>query len=862
MIPSRASGEGRFLPGTLLGGRYRVIGLVGRGGMGEVYQATDLKLEQLVALKFLPEAQTADPTALARFSNEVRIARQVSHPNVCRVYDLGEVEGIQYIAMEYIDGENLASLLRRIGRVPADKALEMTRRLCAGLAAVHEKGILHRDLKPGNVMIDGSGQVRITDFGLAGLVEHFQPGERQSGTPQYMAPEQFEGRGASIQSDIYSLGLVLYELFTGRQPFEATPRGEPSHGRSTLPARPSGVVRELDPRTEHVILSCLAPDPRNRPPSARAIVAALPGGDPLAAAIAAGATPSPEMVGLSGGLEGLRMSAALACLIAVISGVVAIVALSGRANLFERVHLEKSPEVLAQEAGDWVRRLGYSAPPTDRAYGFAYANEALSYLEKAVPDSRRWSTAAAGHPSPLVFWYRESPRYLESSAFTIPPGLVSENNPYPAVSGMIGLTLDPRGRLLSFYAVPPQWEESTPGTRSDADATLIFDAAGFDVTRFAPSPPRWVPPVAFDSRRAWTGSYAEEPGTEMRLEAAYWRGRTAYFEVIGPWSKPERMQPTELTRRGQVAQLAIVFLFLALLAGGALFARHNVLAKRSDQRGAMRLAGFVFWLEMLLWCLGASHVPTLWEAALLVLALGKAAYTAGLTWLLYLGLEPFVRRRWPQTLISWTRVLSGRIRDPLVGAHILIGVVLGTGATLLFQAGLLWNHGVRLSAMAGVPSVTALLGGRHVFQQFVFDLDDAIGKAITTLFLVCILRLVVRSSEVAAALSAAMLTFLGMAWRPPGVTETGSRDPIVQAVIIGAAVALTIIALTRFGLLTTVTVILTTLILTEFPVTADLSSWYFGTAIAGLIAVLGTAAYGYKTAIAGRSWLGDLMLKE
>jgi serine/threonine-protein kinase len=348
----------------------------------------------------------------------------------------------------------------------------------------------------------------------------------------------------------------------------------------------------------------------------------------------------------------------------------------------------------------------------------------------------------------------------------------------------------------------------------------------------------------------------------LRLEVSYWHGRPTFIELIGPWSRTAPIQPTELTRRGQMAQLIIVFVFLTLLAGGALAARHNVLAKRSDRRGAMRLASFVFCLEMLLWCFGASHVPTLWEAGLLILALGKAAYTAGLTWLLYLGLEPFVRRRWPQTLISWTRVLSGRIRDPLVGAHILLGVALGTVTALLTQAGLLWNHGARLSAMAGVQSVTALLGGRHVVEKFVFYLDDAISKAMTMLFLIFVLRLVVRSSGVAAALSAAILTFLAISWTPPGATETSSGNPVVLVVIIGAATALVISALTRSGLLTTVTALLTLSILTEFPVSSNASSWYFGTAITGIIAVLGMAAYGYHTAVAGKTWLGDIILKN
>jgi serine/threonine protein kinase len=166
-LPS--SGDGRFAAGAVVAGRYRIVSLAGRGGMGEVYRAYDDKLEQPVALKFLPAALSQDGAALARFHNEVRTARQVSHPNVCRVYDIGEWEGMPFLSMEYVDGEDLASLLRRIGRLPSDKAVEIARRLCAALAAAHEKGVLHRDFKPGNIMIDGRGQVLITDFGLAAL---------------------------------------------------------------------------------------------------------------------------------------------------------------------------------------------------------------------------------------------------------------------------------------------------------------------------------------------------------------------------------------------------------------------------------------------------------------------------------------------------------------------------------------------------------------------------------------------------------------------------------------------------------------------------------------------------------------------
>src|SRR5215471_5804398 len=213
--------EGRFLPGHLLAGRYRIIALLGKGGMGEVYRADDLTLGQPVAVKFLPEDATKDETVLERFRNEVRISRRVSHPNVCRVYDVGDVEGHAFFTMEYVDGEDLASLLRRIGRLPADKALEIARQLCAGLAAAHAKGVLHRDLKPANIMLDGRGQVVMTDFGLAGLVDQIPGTDVRSGTPAYMAPEQLAGKEVSVKTDIYSLGMVLYEIFTGKRAFDA-----------------------------------------------------------------------------------------------------------------------------------------------------------------------------------------------------------------------------------------------------------------------------------------------------------------------------------------------------------------------------------------------------------------------------------------------------------------------------------------------------------------------------------------------------------------------------------------------------------------------------------------------------------------
>src|SRR5262249_37551817 len=206
-------------------------------------------------------------------------------PNVCRVYDVGEIEGQHYLSMEYVDGEDLASLLKRIGRLPPDKALEIAREICAGLAAAHDRGVLHRDLKPANVMIDGRGRARITDFGLASVLGEQRPADVRSGTPHYMAPEQLQGREVSVRSDLYALGLVLFEIFTGKRAREASSMAELVRLQNTTPVNPSSFVADLDPLVENVILQCLDPDPENRPISALAVAAALPGGDPLAAAL-------------------------------------------------------------------------------------------------------------------------------------------------------------------------------------------------------------------------------------------------------------------------------------------------------------------------------------------------------------------------------------------------------------------------------------------------------------------------------------------------------------------------------------------------------------------------------------------------
>jgi serine/threonine-protein kinase len=670
--PSFSSGvdEGRFLPGTLLGARYRIIGLVGRGGMGEVYRATDLKLGQQVALKFLAESRVYDERARRRFHHEVRIARQVSHPNVCRVYDIGEVDGELYLSMEYVDGEDLSSLLRRIGRLTADKATEIARRLCAGLAAAHDKGVLHCDLKPANVMIDGRGNVLIADFGLAGLAQQFVGAEVRSGTPAYMAPEQLAGKEVSVKSDIYSLGLVLYEMYTGKRADRARPE--------SVPTSPSAIVQDLDPALERVILRCLQADPRQRPASAVAVAAALPGGDPLAEALAAGETPSPQMVAAAGDTKGISVKTAVLALGAVLVGLVAVAVLGSKTNILQQTPFDRSPAALEERARNLIESFGYTDAPVDRAYGFSYDMEFKRYGEEQRDHAMYRALLAKGSPAVIRFWYRQSPHYLEDPA---EQNLISLATPPPILSGMVSVNLNPQGRLLELAAVPAQVEkgsEATAGASMTYNWAALFTAAGLDMTRFTPVEPEWLPLVSFDARAAWTGVY---PDTQLplRIEGACWRGRPVNFQMIGPWTKPARMQSVNRT-------FVQIFIGSLLILHGlaVLLARRHFRLKRGDLQGAFRLAVYMFSTIMMAWLCAANHVPSLAEILGVAYALGWALFWAGFFWTYYVALEPYVRRRWPQSMIAWSRLLGGGVRDPVMGGDLLIGVACGVGQAAFF----------------------------------------------------------------------------------------------------------------------------------------------------------------------------------
>jgi serine/threonine-protein kinase len=809
--------------------------------MGEVYRAEDLVLGQLVALKFLPADLRLDPERLARFYNEVRMAREVSHPVVCRVHDVAEVDGQPFLSMEYVDGEDLASLLRRIGRLPADKSIDIARQLCAGVAAAHEKAVVHRDLKPQNVMLDGRGKVRIADFGLAGLAGSIHGDDVKSGTPGYMSPEQLAGREVTTRSDLYAIGLILYELFTGKRAYPG--RGESAVRRQHEEplALPSSLVSDLDPAVEKTILRCLEEEPARRPTSALAVSALLPGGDPLAAALAAGETPSPEMVAAAGQADRLRPAVAWACLGLIGAGLLAVPLLATPRRLLSWLPQVRSPDVLEDRAIEFLKSVAPLDSPADRARGFFYDEEYFRWASEKDRSPRRFEALRTGEPAAISFWYRQSPRPL---APLFGPN-VRWWDPEATLAAMAGVQLDLSGRLLSFYAVPPQIEKAG-GQAAEPDWGPLFAAARLDEKRFARVPPQWTPPFYCDVRAAWEGAYPERPEIPLRIEATAYRGRTISFQLITPWDRPEREQPWKPTPAQELNNIIVSVLQVVLVIVGAWLARRNLALGHGDRRGAARLALSLFALGVVIFALEAHHLTDRGaEMRLLGREAGSSLLFAGIMWVFYLALEPYVRRFWPRTLISWTRLLTSGPKDPLVGRDILLGMAWGAAITLLFLLSPLVLDGRVPQPRPDTGRLHATLSLRGAAGEILSLSLNALVLAMGSLLLMVLLKLVLKREWLAAWLLVGVLTVIQ-------VLSFGDRGPIWWSVPVSFLIMASLVGLLRSaGLFACFVGVVAVNLLTDFPLTLDLGGWTGGVSALVFTCTIASAAFAFRSAVYG-----------
>ena len=807
--------HGQFLPGAMVGQRYRIVSLLGRGGMGEVYRADDVKLGEAVALKFLPARLAENPRLLELLHDEARISRQIAHPNVCRTHDIGEVDGQHFMSMEYVDGETLRQLLRRIGPLPRDKSIDIARQICRGLAAAHENGVLHRDLKPGNVMIDGRGRVRITDFGVAQLMGTPRARRELSGTLAYMSPEQIERGETTVRSDLYSLGLVLHELFTGRMV------SNPRAGRSstTVATAAGSLIRDIDSDVERAIFSCLERDPADRPQSALAVAAALPGGgEVLEAAIAAGETPSPETIFAAGEGKGLTARAAAAALLAAWIGIVVCGVLSLRTQ--ESIGFDPAAVVQPDRARDLMRELGLEWPGADATWGLSWNPDYFSHFTANRESRERWAALTGDPPTAAVFWYRQAPTDLVPLQGRGPflSMLVTRDDPPPNAQGMVNLVLDANGKLLELEA--PAHDRGAPTRRdtaadsSDSVLERVLRAAGIELEEFerafAASRDPGEPPSSYASSwQAWDSRVGS-----VRIEAAAFGGRPVWFRVAPRLESPPDVAPHLL---GVILSITV----LTLLGSSLFLARRNWRSGRADRKGAWRLFKFIVIISVLSWALQAHHVTGTSELAMILATVARALLRAAVICAAYVGLEPHVRRLWPQTLVGWSRLLAGRVRDPVVGRDALLGILGGVAFQLVGSAGMLVGLSRHLTVTAdpivrlgvGPLSLEPLLGvptaaGQVLQEVFV----GVVGGLVVCLLFVFVLRVALRRSSFAVAAFALFFAVPAL-----------SRGDVLGAIVVALWASTGLVLLFRFGVLAVAVAWLSWRVL-AWPIAWDLSS--------------------------------------
>ena len=834
---SSSSLHGRFEPGTRLGTRYRVVGLLGRGGMGEVYRADDLELNQSVALKFLPEKVARSAADLARLRQEVRVARQIAHPNVCRTYDIAEADGLVFVVMEYVDGEDLASVLRRLGRPTSDKALEIARQLCLGIGAAHENGVLHRDLKPANIMIDGRGRVRITDFGLAGTAEELAAEGGTAGTPAYMAPEQQRAGIASAQSDIYSLGLVLYELFTGKRAADVTPRPDPLRpGTDSSVRTPSSLVGDLDPAVERVILRCLERDPARRPQSAYAVYGALPGGDPLAAAVAAGETPSPELVanaGVEGSVRPLHAG------VAVLLTVAALVFISVLNRPLYK-GFDRSPQVLSVRAEEILTQATGTPPAHYSSQGLRYAPAPKDSALKVLPRLKQ-------------YWRRWSPVPMERTDIHDPS--VDLKAPPQSYPGSGSVVLDMRGRLLALSVVPDSSTDSAATAAPDWAAFL--HAAGRDPAKVVTVPPTHLGSINADSTVAWRVS--DGGAAETTIVAAALHGKVVALDTYaGPTALGDlevRVPKSPYEGGAQGWALTMIFNIIPLF-GSLLLAIRNFRAGRVDMRGALvvGVATATFYLLFYLFSVNLGELG--FQQVILAVTggapLGHALVHAVLLGLSYLAIEPYIRRLWPRVLVSWARLVSGRVRDPILGRDVLIGSLLAVLIAFTDQTfrGLSRHLGLVTEAPTLPPeALITMLGPGGILAASSVASALAVLRTTIAFTVLVVFRFLLRSNRAAAV---ALLLVFSLVF-----VSFGARTTWLEVGLNLAVNSIAIFAVLRFGFVMTIVGFSLTIMLTTFPWTSDLSTWYAPQTILGWGIVAAILGYGFLTAVGGRSLFRD-----
>jgi serine/threonine-protein kinase len=393
---------------------------------------------------------------------------------------------------------------------------------------------------------------------------------------------------------------------------------------------------------------------------------------------------------------------------------------------------------------------------------------------------------------------------------------------------------------MYLQAIPAQ-KETTSVQTTAPDWSALFSAADLDQSKLQPAQPQWTSLGATDARAAWTGVW---PGTTrlLRVEAAAWHGKPVFFALIGDWNKPWRMVAPRSAddRKDRASQMIGLLFAIALLVASALVARRNYRLGRADREGAFRLAVVMFVLEILLYLCRTHFVAGSDTFGVVMLAIGNALLISALVWILYLAIEPWIRRRWPHAIISWSRLISGQLRDPLLGRDILFGVTFGAIWILIFEISYIPLE--RIGAAPTLGSAAYLLGGRHALAQWLIQIPISIISTLEFFFLLLGLKVLLRKDWIAAI--AFVVFFVGM-------RSLQSTHPAVDVPTVLLVYGVLVLIVFRFGLVPLAVGAFTVDMLANVPFTADFSEWYVGWTLLALLSVVALAAWGFYHSLGG-----------
>jgi hypothetical protein len=508
-----------------------------------------------------------------------------------------------------------------------------------------------------------------------------------------------------------------------------------------------------------------------------------------------------------------------------------------------------SPEVLAQKARELTQSLGYPAG-VDTSYGFGRYTGFLDYIKDKDKSKNRWDRLKPGLPPTVAFWYRESPQYMQNTDFTWTPGAFPEQPPV-RLSGMVQEFFAPDGRLMEFLGIPPQLDTST-GAAPAPNWAPLFAAAGLDSKQFQAAAPQWTGLVASDTREAWTGTWPGQPDLPLRVEAAAYRGKPVFFTLVATWDTPDRMRGDTSKTSDKVQEGILLGIFGLVVVAGIVLARANVRAGRSDWKGAARLAMFMFVLSFLAMAFFGHHVPTFGEVNLVLMMAGWALVGTALVWLMYVALEPHVRKRWPTSLVSWSRVLSGEFLDPVVGRDVLLGVLAAVGWAVLASLVNLfpgWT-GKTPSAPDSRLDFIILSGMHYTIGDILLNVSLYLFAALVLFFIFFLVKLVLRNQWLAVAATVALFSF------PTAFGENPVLHVVEGVLVFGTA----LLILVRFGLLALLVGLTLNNVLEAYPLTGHFAEWYAQPTIIVFAMIVALAVFGFYTATAGKSRLGNISL--